>query len=118
MYILIYARSRGLITVSIAMMSHRAIQLGGIHWHKLLCIPVDHSNNMSVYRMTELAIMKMERYYPMRIQFLKSIHMFATDEIGQSSAQFDSICDNIIRLICGINIYKENKLEIGTYDIA
>ena len=62
MYVLIYARSRGLFTVSTAMMSNREIQLGGIHWHKLLCIPVDQSNNMSVYRMAELAIMKMERY--------------------------------------------------------
>ena len=42
--------------------------------------------------------------------------MFATDEIGQSSAQFDNICDNIIRLLCGVNIYKGNKLEVSTYD--
>ena len=42
--------------------------------------------------------------------------MLATDEIDQSSAEFGSVCDNIIRLLCGINIYKGNKLEIGTYD--
>jgi hypothetical protein len=52
----------------------------------------------------------------MGIEFLKSIHIFATDKIGQSSAQFDNICDNIIRLLCGVNIYKGNKLEVSTYD--
>ena len=67
MYVVLYARSKGLVVISIAMMSHRAIQLGGIHWHKLVCIPVDKSNNMSVYRMTELAIRKMEMYHPLCI---------------------------------------------------
>lgn len=116
MYVVIYAQSIGLTVVTTAMMSHLAIQLGGIHWHKLLCIPVDRSNNMSNYRMTELAISELETYHPMRIAFLKTIDVLATDEIGQSSSDFDSVCDNITRFICGINVYKANKLVIGTYD--
>ena len=116
MYVVIYARSKGLTVVSVAMMSHRAIQLGGIHWHKLLGIPVDRSNNMSVFRMTELAIQKLEKYHPMRIKFAKMIDIFAVDELGQSSAQFDNVTDNILRVACGVNIHKANKLIIGTYD--
>ena len=67
MYIVLYACSKGLTIVTIAMMSHRAIQLGRIHWHKLLCILVDQSNNISTFRMAELAIQKMEMYHPMCI---------------------------------------------------
>eukprot|EP00957_Ditylum_brightwellii_P064359 4884465-Ditylum_brightwellii.AAC.1 len=72
------------------MMSHQAIQLGGVHWHKRLCIPVDQSNNKSTYRRTELAINKMELHHPMRIKFLKSIDVLVTDEIGQCSSDFDN----------------------------
>ena len=112
----IYARSKGLTVITIAMMSHRAIQLGSIHWHKLLCVPVDRLNNMSTYRQTEIAINKMELHHPMHLKFLKSIDVLATDEIGQSSSEFDNVCDNIIRIICAANVHKANKLVIGTYD--
>ena len=49
MYIVIYARSKGLTVITVAMMCHQEIQLGGWHWHKLLCITVGCGNNMSVY---------------------------------------------------------------------
>ena len=52
MYIVICAFSEGLIVITVAMMCHQAIQLGGWHWHKLLCIPVDFDNNMSVYQIS------------------------------------------------------------------
>ena len=38
MFLMIYAILRGLNVISVAMMAHRAIQLGGWHWHKLLRI--------------------------------------------------------------------------------
>ena len=66
--------------------------------------------------MIELAVNKMETYHPMRIAFLKTIDVLVTDEIGQSSSDFNSVCDNITRLICGINVCKANKLVIRTYD--
>ena len=49
MYILIYACSKGLNVITVAMMCHLAKQLGGCHWQKLLCIPVDRGSNISVY---------------------------------------------------------------------
>ena len=49
MYIVIYDQSKGLTVITVAMMCHRAIQLGGWHWHKHLCISVDCGNKMSVY---------------------------------------------------------------------
>ena len=52
MYIVIYACSKGLTVITVDMMCHRAIQLGGWHWYKCLCTPVDCGNNVSIYRMT------------------------------------------------------------------
>ena len=115
MYVVIYARSRGLNVITVAMMCHRAIQLGGWHWYKLLCIPVDRGNNMSVYRMTKLAIQKLERY-PMRLKFNHSLDMIANDEMGQSPDQLDNVFDNVLKIVCGINVHKTNKICVGTYD--
>ena len=81
MYILIYARSKGLRVITVAIMCHWAIQLGGWNLHKLLWIPVDRGKNISVYRMTELAIKKLERF-PDIIEFIQSIHMISNDKIG------------------------------------
>ena len=51
----------------------------------------------------------------MYIKFLNTINIFATDEISQSFSDFDSVCDNIIRSLWGLHIYKANKLIIGAY---
>ena len=104
MYVCLFVRSQGLAVISTVMMSHRAIQLGGWHWHKLLCIPVDRSNNMSVYRMTELALQKLVRY-PNRLLLIKSINVIANDEIGQTPAEFDNVIDNILKIVCNINVH-------------
>ena len=69
MYIVIYALSKQLTVITVAIMCHREIQLGGWNWNKILCIPVDCGNTMSVYRMIELVIQKLERY-PNRIEFI------------------------------------------------
>ena len=49
MYNIIYACSKALTVITVFMMCHLAIQLGGCHWHNILCIPVDCGNNMHVY---------------------------------------------------------------------
>ena len=33
-YIVIYARSKGLTLITVDMMYHREIKIGGLHWHK------------------------------------------------------------------------------------
>ena len=112
MYIVVYVISKGLSLMSVATLTHRAIQLGGWHWHKCLYIPVGRGNNMPVWRMTELALQKLERYYPERIQLIKSVHMITNDEIGQSSAEFDNVVDNIVKVVCGINVHKAKNLHL------
>ena len=97
MYIVIYACSKGLTVITVAMMCHQEIKTGGWNWHKLLCIPVDCGNNMSVYRMTKLAIHKLE-LFPNIIEFFRSINMIANDKIDQTPAKFDNIINDISKL--------------------
>ena len=106
MYILIYARSKGLNVITVAMMCHQAVQLGGWNWHQLLSIPVDRGSNIFVYQMTKLAIQKLSRF-PNRIEFIQTIHMISNDKIVQTPAEFDNVMDNIFKVVCGINVHKE-----------
>ena len=87
------------------MMCHIAINLGGWHWHKILCIPVDSGNSMSVYRLTGRAIKKLERY-PNIIEFIWSFHIIANDKIGQTPSKLDDVIDNIFKVVCGMNFHK------------
>ena len=45
--------------ITVYMVCHQSIQLGGWHWHKKICIPVHSGNNMSLYQMKELDIYKL-----------------------------------------------------------
>ena len=49
MSLVFHAYSKVLVLVTVVLVSHRAMQLGGYHWHKLLYVPVDINNNMSVF---------------------------------------------------------------------
>ena len=88
MYIVIYAHSKGLTVITVAMMHHRAVLFGGGNLNKCLCITVDRGDNMSVYWMNELTIQKLE-IFPNRIKFIRSIHMIANDKIGQTPSKFE-----------------------------
>ena len=87
------------------MMCHRAIHLGGWHWHKLLCIPVDSGNNISIYLIKELSIQKLEHFLNI-IYYIWSIHMIANDKIGQTPAKFDNVIDNTFKVFCGMNVHE------------
>ena len=101
MYIVIYARSKELTVLAVAMMCHRAIQLGGDRWHKRLCIPLDRGHNMSIYPMTEFAIQILEGF-PNIIGFIRSIHMISNDKISKTPAKFD----NVIEVVFRMNVHK------------
>ena len=70
---------------------------------------------MSVYRMIELVIQKLERFTN-RIEFILSIHMISIDKIGQTPAKFDNVIDNIFKVVFSINVHKGNKFLLETYD--
>ena len=115
MYIVIYALSKGLTVITVAMMCHRAIQLSGWHWNKLFCIAANRGKKMSINQMTELSIHKLERF-PNIIEFIWSIHMIANDKIGQTPARFDNVMDNIFKVFCSMNVHKGNTFFLATYN--
>ena len=65
--------------------------------------------------MTELAIHKLERFQNI-IDLIQSINMIANEKIGQTSAEFDNVIENIFKFVCGMNVHKGNKFLLATYD--
>ena len=108
-YIVIYDLSKTSTVITVDMMCHRAIQFGRWHWRKILCIPVDFGNNMSVYQMTELVIRKLE-HFPNIIEFIQSIQIISNDKIIQTPAEFYNVIDNIFKFVCGMNSHKGKKI--------
>lgn len=113
MYAGLYCVSKGLFTVSTAMLAHRAVQLGGVHWHKLLCIPTE--DKISINRRAETAIHKLARK-PKKLELLQRINVFLSDEKSQHSSEITQCIDIICRRARNINLFFGGVLEIGTMD--
>lgn len=113
MYVGIYSLCKGLFSLATAMMAHRAVQLGGIHWHKLLCIPTE--NNISINRRAEVAIHKLARK-PKKLELLQRINVFLSDEKSQHSSEMIQCIDLICRRVLRINLLYGGILEIATMD--
>jgi hypothetical protein len=113
LYCAIYAISKGLNVTTTAVLAKRAIQIGGCHWHKLFCLPID--KNLSCHRRAELAIMKLLRD-PKRLSRILSLNILFCDEMGQVSAEFLATIDLILRRLRETNIYLGGLLIICTLD--
>ena len=113
MYCLLYALSSGLSCVPTAMMAKRATQLGGVHWHKLFCIPPD--KHLSIHRIAEKAIDTLEKNET-KLNFVKVLDVIVADELGQLSAEFVATIDIILRKIRSSNVIFGGVLLIGTLD--
>ena len=79
LYISLYALSKGLVVLPTALLAKRAIQLGGIHWHKLFHIPTER--NLGNHRRAELAIISILRNAK-TLQLLLTLDILICDEIG------------------------------------
>ena len=113
LYCALYAMSKGLHVLTTALLAKRAINLGGIHYHKLFCLPI--GRNLNVQRKAELAILKLLRN-PKQLNLLLSLDVLICDELGQTSAEFWATIDIILRRIRNTNIYLGGVLIIGTID--
>ena len=112
MYCLLYSISRGLKVTTTAMMCNRALQLGGVHAHKLFLLPTER---LTPHRRSELAIIKLMKS-PKRIEFIRSIDVIFFDEMGQVSSEFLATFDIILRKIRNSNIYMGGVLFIFSMD--
>ena len=113
MYCILYALSKGLNCLATAVMAKRATQLGGTHWHKFFCIPVE--KRLSPHRMAELAINKLT-YNKVRHNAVLTLDVILADEFGQLSAEFISAIDIILRNVRNSNTIFGGVLIIGTLD--
>ena len=112
-YIALYTISKGLNVGVTAMMSQRAIHLGGIHIHKLFALKV--SGRMTLHQMADAGIDKLLKD-PVLLHTLKNLHVILIDEIGQVSAEMLAILDIILRKVRGCNIFFGGLLIISTLD--
>ena len=80
LYATLYAISKGLNVVTTAMMSKSELQIGGIHWHVMLCISTEEK--ASTFRRAELCTTKILKNKK-KLDFICSLHDIAGDELGQ-----------------------------------
>ena len=62
------------------MMSKHSLQLGGNHWHVMLCISTEEK--ASPFRRAELSTTKILKNKK-KLDFIRSLHAIAGDELGQ-----------------------------------
>ena len=114
LYMVIYAISQGLMVITTAKMSHRALQLGGTNWDKLLCLR-GNDDNMNTHRRAELAIARIKKNTK-KEDLILSLNVIFADELGQLSSEDLSLYDIILRHVRGSNIFMGGIIIIGTID--
>jgi len=90
----LYAVSKGLRVMSTALMSVRAIVIGGIHLHKLLCLK--KGNRISPFKIAEAALQRIHRKQEY-LYAIQTVDVLFVDEIGQISSEFLSVIDIVFR---------------------
>ena len=63
-----------------AKMSHKALQLGGTNWDKILALR-SNEDNINPHRLAELAIAKMKKYRK-KEDIILSLYVIFADEFG------------------------------------
>lgn len=116
-YITLVAMSYGLRVMTTALMGVRANAFGGIHFHRLLCLPL--RGNISPYRLAELAITKLNLRCNMKmLHILLTVDILVIDEAGMFSAEQLSILNLILRKLRHVNSPYGGVLIFGTMDHA
>ena len=95
------------------MMSQRAVQIGGVHIHKLFGIPVN--KKLSLHLLAKTAVSYLLRH-PTKLHFLRELNILFVDEIGQISAEMLSLLSLILQYIQGNKIFMGGLLLICTLD--
>ena len=113
--LLYHAMTRGLKCAITAMMSERATELGGLHLHSLLNIPV--REGWSPSRLAEYAISRMLQRSSSFLEFVRQLDVLMLDELGQTPSEILSTIDIIFRTIRRCSRFMGGILLITTMDI-
>ena len=93
-------------------MGVKAIFFGGIHLHKLFCLP-NSNNNMSVFQSARYGIQQIQ-ISTTKYHAILTIDVLFIDEMGQVSAQQMAIIEIILRYFRDSQIPFGGVLIIGT----
>jgi predicted GIY-YIG superfamily endonuclease len=111
--VLLKSMSLGLTTTLTTIMSERALQLGGVHLHKLFMLPVREKG--SVQRLAELALQNLYKC-PDRQAVLMATDVYFGDEFGQFSDIYICVVDIILRTLRNSTAFMGGSLWIVTMD--
>ena len=111
--LLLYAMCKGLHCGVTSVMSKRAVQLGGVHIHKMFCLPGNNKFNLS--RLAEIALTTLTSKYS-KYYFLQVLDVIFIDEIGQVSAELIATLDIVLRKLKMNDIFFGGILIISTMD--
>ena len=113
LYCIVYAISCGLDCLTTAMMARRATSLGGTHWHRFFCLPID--SKLTPQRIAELALTKIEQK-PVLMNGFQSLDVIFADELGQLSSEFVAAINIILCRIRKTGQMFGGILMIGSLD--
>ena len=111
--IMLKAMSLGLSVMLTTLMSERAFQLGGVHLHKFLRLPVRDKG--TVQRIAELALMAIYKS-PEAFAMIVAQDVLFIDEFGQLSDAHVAIFDIIYRVIRHSTAFMGGVLVVSTMD--
>ena len=110
----LYCLCLGLNGIATSLVADRSKQLGGIHFHRLICMPLE-TNSHSPGRCAELALQKLYTY-PEMIEFIRRLDFVNLDELGIFSAENLGILDMVFRYIRSTSSFMGGVFVFCTMD--
>lgn len=111
MYGVLQCLCKGLLVMTTALLSARARELGGIHFHRLFCIRKG-TTPQQIAEAAAIAVMK----NPILYAFFLRLDALGIDEFGQLSAELFSAFDIFFRIIRGVNTFFGGVIIFGSID--
>ena len=110
----LYCLAIGLRGITTSLVADRSKELGGIHFHQLVCL-LGRADNCSPGRAAEMALANLYRH-PEALEFLKSLDFLNLDEFGVFSAENLAIFDMIMRYVRGCSLFMGGIFVFCTMD--
>ena len=111
-YTILYTINKGLFIVPLAILADRAMQLGGMHFHKLFSMK---PRKATAQHLAELAIISILKN-SVSLALIQRMDAIAFDKHGNQAAELFSAMDIIFHRIRGVNTFMGGILMISTID--
>ena len=113
---MLHAMSMSLRCFTTSLMSNRASQLAGIHWHLLFCLPTEVECTKTAGALAEKALANLYSYGHQQMAFIKYLDVLFVDELGTLAAKYLAAADIVCRRVRGCSQFMGGLLLICTYD--